>query len=349
MPRETSWSVPRVWAGETVFILGGGPSLQGFDAEILRGRGRVIAINSAGLARPPGEKSEPTPHAPWADLLYWADKSFFEVYHERLGEHVGSGRPAGCFKVTRHAPKLKGRQALAQELTRRHGIKLLPRATPYTQLSTKTTETGGWCGGGSSINLAHLLGARRIVLLGFDMRFGADRKHWHRLAPWPQAPDREKRYRSHHMPGIAAMAWPLQQAGVEVINCTPGSALSCFPIRPLEDLLMEEQEAKTLHAESDVSGERVEQTVDWGPQPEAADVATHRGLELVPMPQLDGVIAGLARAGALRVVVRLQGGDVVTRRTAEWWQRRLSVAFEEVTAADSPAGAACFECRGPRL
>lgn len=43
------WRVPRAWDGETCFILGGGASLAGFEAARLRGRGRVVALNNAGL------------------------------------------------------------------------------------------------------------------------------------------------------------------------------------------------------------------------------------------------------------------------------------------------------------
>ena len=55
------WSIPPEWTGETAFLLGGGPSLKGFNAECLRGR-RVIAINNSWEL------------APWADVLYFCDE-----------------------------------------------------------------------------------------------------------------------------------------------------------------------------------------------------------------------------------------------------------------------------------
>ena len=57
---STFWPVPREWEGETVFIVGGGPSVLGVDLEVLRGR-RVIVINSSVYA------------VPWADFLYFGD------------------------------------------------------------------------------------------------------------------------------------------------------------------------------------------------------------------------------------------------------------------------------------
>ncbi|MBZ7921652.1 hypothetical protein LAC81_07640 [Ensifer adhaerens] len=62
MSHPAAWSVPREWAGEPAFILGGGASLEGFDASRLIGRGRIIAVNDAGLDL-----------APFADVLYFAD------------------------------------------------------------------------------------------------------------------------------------------------------------------------------------------------------------------------------------------------------------------------------------
>src|SRR6185369_15005299 len=49
-----------LWWDQTVFIVGGGPSLKSFDFDLLRGR-HVLAINAAGY------------DVPWADLLYFQD------------------------------------------------------------------------------------------------------------------------------------------------------------------------------------------------------------------------------------------------------------------------------------
>src|SRR4029450_12910778 len=60
MSRDPFWSVPREWPGETVFIVGGGPSVLQQDLGLLRGR-RVIVINSSFYS------------VPWADILYFGD------------------------------------------------------------------------------------------------------------------------------------------------------------------------------------------------------------------------------------------------------------------------------------
>ncbi len=94
------------------------------------------------------------------------------------------------------------------------------------------------CGGNSgyqAVNLAVLMGATRIALLGYDMRFGPNgEKHWHadhrdrnpeenRLAIWARA--------------FETMDLDLKRAGVAVVNCTPGSAIACFPHADINDVL----------------------------------------------------------------------------------------------------------------
>ncbi len=314
-----AWKVPLDWAGDTVFILGGGPSLRGFDAEVLRGRGRVIATNEAGLAGVAGADDE-KPHAPWADVLYWADKRWFNWNRDRLGEHTGT------YKIARFAP----------EVPTEHDIKVLPQGG--APLSEDPTRLAGFCSGGAAINLAYLFGAGRIVLLGFDMHADARGDNWHRRHK--QGTDKA-RYVTHFMPPIAAMAWPLKQRGVEVINCTPGSALSCFPIVPLEDLPMEKRtlpDAEEITVDGIPSGGIV-------PMDDAEEVAEHSGLELCPAPRLEGVIAGLAVFRCLRVSLRLRGADVVTRRTAEWWRLKLSAGFPEVVIESQSATEAVLLCR----
>lgn len=71
------WSVPCLWPDETVFILGGGPSLPIERLTELRGKGKVIAINNAGFV------------APWADLLFFADTRWWTWNRDRLGEFEG--------------------------------------------------------------------------------------------------------------------------------------------------------------------------------------------------------------------------------------------------------------------
>lgn len=186
--------------GEAVFVIGGGPSVKGFDFSRLKGR-RIIAVNNAGLDL-----------VPWADVLFWADARWFDWNHGRLGEHKGA------LKIARKRPHIETG----------HDIKTV-RFTPR-RLSHWHDAVGGWCGGSSAINLAYLMGAKVIVLMGFDMRPGnyhADHK----------LPHVEGQHRDKFIPALEAMAPQLERAGVTVLNTNPRSALRCFPFADIEELL----------------------------------------------------------------------------------------------------------------
>lgn len=83
--------------------------------------------------------------------------------------------------------------------------------------------------GAGAIALAALLGAKRIVLLGFDAQKTGGQAHWHAdhpeglgnagsVAKWPGQFD-----------GLAKTL-----RGVEIINCSRETALTCWPRQPLE-------------------------------------------------------------------------------------------------------------------
>lgn len=88
--------------------------------------------------------------------------------------------------------------------------------------------------GFQAVNLAWHFGARRMVLLGFDMhrRNGG---HWHGehdgmlSAPASHLPIWRREF--------SAMAFDLKHEGVQVINATPDTALECFQRMPLQEAL----------------------------------------------------------------------------------------------------------------
>lgn len=205
-----NWQVPLgAWKGEACFILGGGPSLAGFDAERLRGRGRIIGVNEAGLTL-----------APFADVLFWADARWFGWNKDRLHLHTGE------LKVTRK----RTYQGISSE------VKFL-RFTP-NRISHWRDSVGGWCGGSSALNLAYLFGADPIFLLGFDMRDEPLERwqdgNWHNKHVEPPISGQR---RNKFIPALETMALQLNKAKVRVFNCNPNSALRCFPFVPINEAL----------------------------------------------------------------------------------------------------------------
>lgn len=189
------------WKGEPAFILGGGPSIKAFDFGRLRGHGRVVAVNNAYTRFPD------------ADVLFWADRRWFDWNHHDLGKHTGP------LKITRKKP----------HLSHPYDIHVV-RHVPGVALSRDPEAVAGFCGGASSINLAFLMGADPIVLLGFDMQ-GAN---WHDLHRLPTEPGK---HAAKFIPALERMAPELAKEGVTVLNTNPDSALRCFPFADIDDLL----------------------------------------------------------------------------------------------------------------
>jgi hypothetical protein len=186
-----TWSVPREWVGDRCFILGGGPSLAGVDVSRLKGR--IIAVNDAFLRRPD------------ANVLFFADPNWLAWNHDERDD----------------LRKFRGRHIVTRTDVSRDGldIKCL-RRDKKAALSRDPSALAGYCSGGNAINLAYLLGAAEIILLGFDMRPG----HWHDRHKKP-APDL---YATKFIPAIEHMSRELERDGVRVLNATAGSALTCF-------------------------------------------------------------------------------------------------------------------------
>lgn len=144
------WSVPREWAGETVVILAGGPSVNQQDLSLLSGR-RVIAINSAWKLYPS------------ADVLFFADGRWWQHFRpDFAGMCVSTG-------VTT-SPRVK----------RLEKVEPVAMSTDPRNLALKTSSVSG------AINLALHFGAGKIVLLGVDGKQSNGRRHAHDdNYPWP--------------------------------------------------------------------------------------------------------------------------------------------------------------------
>lgn len=91
----------------------------------------------------------------------------------------------------------------------------------------------GWvsCNSGVlGLECAKRLGATRILLLGFDMHG----THYFGQYTNGLSNTREEKRRVHLS---QYKTWRKRNPGVEVINCTAGSALQCFPFEVLDDVL----------------------------------------------------------------------------------------------------------------
>lgn len=193
--------VPRLWHDATVVILASGPSLATTDIDQCVGIPVIAIKNSIALA-------------PWADVLYACDRRWWRAHPE-----------------TRNY------------LSPKYGLEPVPDR-PDVQILRNTGEIGleldptglrtGRSSGYQAINLAVHLGARTILLLGYDLHADAKGRHrWHGDHPYGGPPPPYILFRER----MATLVEPLQELGVTVINCTPDSALEHFEQRPLRTVL----------------------------------------------------------------------------------------------------------------
>ena len=196
------WIAQRIWPDSTVYILGGGPSLNAVPLDLIKGE-HVIGINNAYQL------------GDWVDVCWFGDSRWwFDFGHGKrlLKEFFGL------------------RVCCVPRLDDHPGIKTLTRGKPLGIETRPQFVAWNRNSGGSAINLAYHLGGRRIVLVGFDMQRVNDRANWHEDHPCPQK-DPYERYR----PTFSIIAKEAKALGVEILNTAPESAITVFPTVKLED------------------------------------------------------------------------------------------------------------------
>jgi len=197
------------WKGKRCFLLGGGPSLTGFDFSLLQGE-NTIGINKAYLKHP--------------TLCFIFDLSCME---SSFVDPRWIAFPGPTIWLNSEDPSARGRFP---------GVIQIPECldrsgAPWRQKWSTSLEEGLWRGtnaGASALNLACLLGADPIFLLGFDMQGG----NWHK-----EYDDRIVRDKSLYAGFCEDFERNANRIHQRVFNLNPASALKTFPFRHLEDVL----------------------------------------------------------------------------------------------------------------
>jgi len=154
---------------------------------------------------------------PTADVLYAGDEQWWEVYGGVVHAAFSGEKWTGSRRIA-HRDSINFVQVRANEgLSRTPGL-----------------VHSGSNSGYQMLNLAYLFGARRVLLVGYDMGKVNGLSHWHgdhagvlnQQMPFD-------RWRS----GFNLIAADLAADGVIVHNCSTRSALTCFPTGNLNELI----------------------------------------------------------------------------------------------------------------
>jgi hypothetical protein len=211
MSETRYWSCPEMWRDSTVVVIGGGPSLRGMNWGELRHMAngcRFIACNDGYRLG-------------WPDMVFFGDAAWYDI-HSRLR----SFELYGGLLVS-----------VAFECLGQDRIRVMERwpLNPNEPIKSMLTEPHRltWYGntGTTAILLAAKLGARKIVLLGFDMALSEDgHTNWYKNLKSEPTPGLLKKFVNETELLAIGMrnAWP----SVKVINglMKPDgvSGLECF-------------------------------------------------------------------------------------------------------------------------
>jgi len=202
------WEVPRLWPGATCFVIGGGPSLRGVDLSPLHDR-RVLGVNEAFKL------------GSWVDVMCYGDCRYGTQNLKELAE-FGGLKITTCKTNSDPPPGIH----YLNRMKRPHGISMKPAAVFWNMSS-----------GGCAINIAVLLGSRRIVLLGFDMGHSEDSdgkrtSHWHDA--YPDHGPRHNPYPKFLVP-FASIKRDLDRQNIQCFNACPDSAIEELPKITVEE------------------------------------------------------------------------------------------------------------------
>jgi len=198
--------LPKSLSGESVYIIGGGPSLRNFQPGQLNGC-RVIVTNEAFALYPNADALV------FVDIGWW-QRRLHDVREVFQGVIIGRG-PYG--RMYRDSGKV---------------INVAYRSGDVW--SGDARLLGGKNSGLAAMNAAYLMGAERVFLLGFDLRSVQGRNNYHHLHDDASQRAAQNRYLSLFIPEFCKAAKQIEGLEFEVFNLTPGTALKCFPERSIE-------------------------------------------------------------------------------------------------------------------
>lgn len=215
------------WKGyKAAIVAATGPSLTQDVADLCESATRhaligTIAVNDAHRLMP------------WAEVLYSCDAAWWQhhkgVQHfqgERWSSH---GSYEGSHK-SEHAEVTNNKKPAALEF----GLHLVRGKSEFGFSFDPGFIHFGSNSGFQAINLALLFGVKRVILVGFNMQVPAGApRHFFGNHPKPLLNNTTYLEWVPHYRDAARRLPP----GIEIINATPNTALTCFPQMELSDAL----------------------------------------------------------------------------------------------------------------
>jgi len=200
----------RGYEDKTFVLVASGPSLTQEQVDQCRGKAQIVVINDNYKI------------APFADHLYACDQTWW-LWHEDDPELL-------AFKGKKWTQTSSWDDEIRKRIRKKHDLTFIQsKAEPGLSTDPNIIHQGS-NSGYQAINLAYHLGAKKILLIGYDMQRTNDKAHW-----FGDHPDKGQTNYSKFTKYYNTLA--KQDLDVEIINCTTQTALTCFPRKELKDVL----------------------------------------------------------------------------------------------------------------
>lgn len=194
-------------AGQEVFIVGGGYSVKQVNWEFLQDK-LTVAINDAYLFLPD------------TSALFWCDDSWVGRNKDKLDQHPCDLRFYARFNGQRHVELDISGPCASTILFRSGEMGFDPNPD-----NVKGNNSGALC-----LNLVLNMSPKRVYLVGFDMRdnpLKPGEVNFHNNHIHPGKPSV---YQDSFIPAMDELAREIERLrlDVDIVNCSPTSALKCF-------------------------------------------------------------------------------------------------------------------------
>jgi hypothetical protein len=206
------------WSGEACAIVAPGPSVKGLKLDRLRGKVRCIAIKECAVDL-----------CPWADVAYGCDAAWW-MHRRGLPEFKGL-KVAWESSVFTSFPDVH--LISIQETAR-------SRPGDRQYIDQILVDVPGVVGSGrnsgfQALNLAVQFGVTQIILIGFDLHGS----HYYGRNNWFKAGNPDEYQFDRCRRAFSANAPILKSLGVDVVNASPTSTITCFRQISIERATME--------------------------------------------------------------------------------------------------------------
>jgi hypothetical protein len=221
---DNYWTVQKLWPDSTVFIVGGGKSLNRTGLQWNEtNKGEILQAISNDLSCIHDKRvigvNDSFKLGDWIDICFYGDTRWFDWNVDAITKF--SGLVICCH------PQNKVDWIKTVDRENGFGINRNPKLVNWNKSS-----------GGAAINLAVHLGAKNIVLIGFDMFMEADGEdNWHKehkiLNKVKSSPYERMRK------AFAEIKHDTDSIGIRIINTSLTSRIEDFEKMPLEEAVGE--------------------------------------------------------------------------------------------------------------